>query len=60
MSSRYIGKVFMLKKVFGPLKPGMRVYCFAHKGDVLWFELPIEWAGVTQININEKVFLDLV
>jgi len=59
-SSKYVGKVFRLKKAFGPLASGSQVYCFAHNKDILWFELPIEWAGVNQINLKEEVFLELI
>jgi len=50
----------MLKKKFGPLKPGTIVYCFGEQEKVYWLELPCDWAGSNQINVDKKLFLELI
>ena len=58
--SNYTGKVYQLKRKLGPFPQGVQVYCFAHVGDKVWLELPAEWAGVKQVNLNVEVFKSVI
>ena len=58
--TRYLSKVFRLKKDFANLKAGECVYCFGFRDGYYFILLPKEWLGVTQVKMTPEHFSQII
>ena len=55
-----VNRVHTIKKEFANIVRGEQVYCFAETETTYWINLPREWLGVRDIQVDKSLFLQSI